>query len=286
MRKHRYSATNIKQIDWSVLPEQTAGERLVLGVDVAKEDFLEALLSRHWPEAGSILDPGRVSLLALLAHYGDPASVRAEAEAAGQLLRHRGRGMLELATVEKLLDSARDTLGVACSEGERHLLQVVASELLRSHQQIQAIERRIDEEVAADATLTRLARVTGPATSLVLEATLGSPLEYPNAGSYLKAMGLNLKERSSGKHKGQLKITKRGPSLARKYHYFVALRWLYKDPIIAGWYRSKVRRDGRLKGKAIVAIMRKLALALWHIARGEAFDSRKLFDARGLGIHA
>jgi len=32
--------------------------------------------------------------------------------------------------------------------------------------------------------------------------------------------------------------------------------------------------------------MRKLALALWHIARGEAFDSRKLFDARSLTIHA
>ena len=31
---------------------------------------------------------------------------------------------------------------------------------------------------------------------------------------------------------------------------------------------------------------RKLALALWHIARGEAFDSRKLFDARSLTINA
>jgi transposase len=109
-------------------------------------------------------------------------------------------------------------------------------------------------------------------------------LEYPNAGSDLKAMGLSLRERSSGKHKGQLKITKRGPSLVRQYHYSVALRWLYKDAVIAGWDRSKIRRDGRLKGKAIVAIMRKLALALWHIARGEAFDSRKLFDVRRLGI--
>jgi transposase len=131
-----------------------------------------------------------------------------------------------------------------------------------------------------------VARVTGKATSLVLESTLGSPLDYPNPGSYLKAMGLNLKERSSGKHKGQLKITKRGSSLARKYHYFVALRWPYKDPIIARWYRNKVRRDGQLKGKAIVAIMRKLARTLWHIARGEVFDSRKLFDVRSLGMNA
>ena len=267
-------------------------QALVAELDLYKDQHqrnlnrLEALLSRHWPEAGSILDLGRVSLLALLADYGDPANIGAEVKSAGQLLRHRGRGMLRQARVERLLDSAQDTLGVACTEGERHLIQVVASELLRSHQQIKAIEQRIGQQVEADATLTRVASVTGPATSLVLEATLGSPLDYPNAGSYLKAMGLNLKERSSGRHKGQLKITKRGPSLARKYHYFVALRWLYKDPIIAGWYHNKVRRDGRLKAKAIIAIMRKLALALWYVARGEAFDSRKLFDARALALQA
>jgi hypothetical protein len=91
-------------------------------------------------------------------------------------------------------------------------------------------------------------------------------------------MGLNLKERSSGKHQGQLKITKRGPGIARKYQYFVALRWLYTDPVIAQWYHNKVRRDGDLKGKAIVAVMRKLALSLWYVARGDRFDSRKLFN--------
>ncbi len=36
---------------------------------------------------------------------------------------------------------------------------------------------------------------------------VGTPVDYPNPHSYLKALGLNLKERSSGKHKGQLKIT-------------------------------------------------------------------------------
>jgi len=32
--------------------------------------------------------------------------------------------------------------------------------------------------------------------------------------------------------------------------------------------------------------MRKLALSLWYVARGEAFDSRKLFDSRTLSIAA
>ena len=44
MKKHRYSATNIKHLDWAQLVEQTADQRLVLGVDVAKEDFFAVLL--------------------------------------------------------------------------------------------------------------------------------------------------------------------------------------------------------------------------------------------------
>ena len=70
----------------------------------------------------------------------------------------------------------------------------------------------------------------------------------------------------------------------RKYHYFTALRWLYQDTVIARWYRNKVRRDGNRKGKAIVAVMRKLALALWYVARGDVFDSRKLFNVRAFAM--
>ena len=131
-----------------------------------------------------------------------------------------------------------------------------------------------------------MASVVGKTTSLVLETTQGTPLDYPNAHSYLKGFGLNLKVRSSGKHVGQLKISKRGPGKARKYLYFSALRWSYQDPVIAAWYQKKVKRDGGIKGKAVTALMRKLALSLWHVARGAAFDSRQLFNVRALDIAA
>ena len=36
------------------------------------------------------------------------------------------------------------------------------------------------------------------------------------------------------------------------------------------------------KGKAIVAIMRKLAKSLWYVARGEPFDPQRLFNIRAL----
>ena len=103
------------------------------------------------------------------------------------------------------------------------------------------------------------------------------PRHFGCARSYLKALGLNLKEKSSGQDHGKLTLTKRGSALARKYLYFAALRLIKSDPVLSAWYRSKV--DPRAKSKTVIAFMRKLAKALWHIARGQRFDARKLVTA-------
>lgn len=247
---------------------------------------LEAQLSRHWPEVLQWLELRTVSLATLIAEYGDPAQVAAQRSAAAEGLRRSSRGLLRAEKIQAVLDSSETTLGVAVTDGERHFLQVLGQELLRTHRALAAVEQRIAQAVNEDTVLTRLASVLGTTTSLVLHTTQGSALNYPAPPSYLKALGLNLKVRSSGKHHGQLKLTKRGSGKARRYLYFAALRWLYSDPVIAAWYQHKVKRDGGLKGKAITAVMRKLARALWHVARGAPFDSSKLFDTRTLGIAA
>ena len=100
-----------------------------------------------------------------------------------------------------------------------------------------------------------------------------------------KALGLNLKEKSSGKHQGALHITKRGPGVTRLFLYLAALRLVQRDPIVKAWYAKKVARQGGIaKNRAVVAVMRKLAKALWHVAGGVAFDSRKLFDVSRLRL--
>jgi hypothetical protein len=49
---------------------------------------------------------------------------------------------------------------------------------------------------------------------------------------------------------------------------------LANDPMVGKWYAAK--KDERAKLKTVIALMRKLPLALWHIARGEKFDAEKL----------
>jgi hypothetical protein len=136
-----------------------------------------------------------------------------------------------------------------------------------------------------------MSAAVGPAAATALIAYVGAPQEYSSARAYEKACGLNLKVRSSGKHEGQLKITKRGPSQVRQLLYLAALRHCRFDDTTRAWYRKRTSYNtGPKKGKmkAVVAVMRKLVRALWRMghdaANPKAFDSTKLFDVRRLSI--
>jgi transposase len=277
---------------WREIPEHRREQQaLVAELDLYQGEHrrnlnrLEALLSRHWPELDRVAELNSAGVLHLIAKYGSPQSVRDERTQAEAFLHQVRRGVANPTLVGAILDSAEASLGLPCTAGERHLLQVLADELLRTRKALGALERRIAERVNRDPQMQLLGKSFGKTTALVLETALGSPLDYPDPHAYIKAMGLNLKERSSGQHKGRLKITKRGPGRARHYLFLSAMRFVQRDPVIRAWYRKKVQRDGRLpRYNALVAVMRKLGMAIWHVARGNPFDSRKLFDCKALGM--
>ncbi len=238
---------------------------------------LEAHLSRHWPEVLGLLELSSVTLSELVAAYGGPAAVAADPVGAEALMRRVGRAGLSEEAIAAVLASAHENLGLPCVAAESDLLQWLAADNNATRRELHAIEQEIQRRVAASAVPARLGNVVGKVSAAVLVAAVGDPQDYPDAASYTKAIGLNLKERSSGKHKGQLKITKRGPAVARFYLYFAALRLIARDPEVRRWYDRQNARPGALKGKTIVTLMRKLAQALWHVGRGATFAVPRLF---------
>ena len=243
---------------------------------------LEAYLARHWPELPSLLGLQSATLLELLMTYGDPDEVVRSAEASRALMRRVGR--LSSNKIDRILASATATIGIAMIAAERRLMQTFAREMRRARQALRAAKQRVEQLSESSPVIRELARPLGVMTAAVLVVEVGDPRHSVAAASYRKAFGLNLKVRSSGKLKGQLRITKRGSSVARQWLYFAVLRLLKKDAVMRAWYERKIQRDGGLKMKALIALMRKLAGALWHVARGQAFDSRKLFDVRRLNL--
>ena len=45
MSKRRYKSEKFKQVNWGLVTERIQGERIVLSVDVAKEDFVASIMN-------------------------------------------------------------------------------------------------------------------------------------------------------------------------------------------------------------------------------------------------
>lgn len=245
---------------------------------------LESRLARHWPELTQLMELTRVTPIALLATYGGPAGlVKARQEAAEEMSRW-SRGWLTEEKIAAVVESAQQTIGVAMNEAELEQVRRLARQIQRVRKQAAAVEKELKQRVKGEASVNAIGNVVGVTTAAVLLAMLGDFRGYESVRALLHAAGLNLKERSSGKYQGQVKITKRGSSTVRRWLFLATLRWIKDDPLARAWFHRKVERNGGVKLKAVVALMRKLLAGLYHTARGATFDSSRLFDVRRLKV--
>lgn len=242
---------------------------------------LEGKLARHWPEVLGLLELDGTTLLEVLIHYQSPAKLAEDGQAAERLAAWGGRFLTE-AKILAVLQSAGTTRGAPVGAGEGYHLGQIAQRLRESRQRLTEHHRALEKRSVGLKAVQVAGSVLGRATMAVLQVEAGDPAGYLWGGAYLKALGLNLVERSSGQQVGRLHISKRGSGRARRWLYLGALRVL-DHPGIARWFAAKVARDGGRKGKAVVAVMRKLALGVHHCCRdGEVFDLEKVFqDRRG-----
>jgi len=247
---------------------------------------LEAVLARHWPEFSAWMDVHRQwSALALLREFQSPAAVALRPRDAEDCLRRASRGALDALVIAGVIDSAKTSLGVPMEPEERALMSELVVEIERHERAEQSLEAEIARVACTDPAFEPLKERLGIAAAAAVIAMLGSPKNYPSARTFLKAMGLNLRTFESGEKKGELSISKRGPSLVRHLLYLTTLRWIQSDPLANAWYVRRGAYSRNAKTAAVVALMRKLVEGVWaSVCKDEPFDSARLFDTRRLAV--
>ncbi len=237
---------------------------------------LEALVARHWPEVVDLLKPSGATLLGALSHWGSPRALGSDPRAA-EVLRRLGGWYLKPAKIGAVVSSARGSLGVRMDRWDVREVQEIAGMIQAQRREVQGCRRELRALSKGYPVIQAQEPAVGLVAACVLWVCLGDARNYPSAGAYRKAMGLNLKEWSSGAYKGRLSLSKRGQRLTRKWLYFAALRWM-KHTAVRGWVARKKQRDQGKGQKAAVAVMRRLALGAWHVAyHGVAFEPERLF---------
>lgn len=275
-------------------PLREQGQRdlraIVKTMDLLDQQFhnsvnrLEGLMARYWPELGEYLDFTRVTFLRLIQRFPGPEQVAAQADLAAQFMRKVGGPLLQEEKIQGVVCSSRKSIGVRMTPEEAEGLRQLAEHTLYMYRALRKAKRQVEETGQKQESVRAMSPVLGKATAALLVAEGGDPRQCGKASQWVKTFGLNLKERSSGKHMGRRRITKRGSGRARRWLFFAALRLIQRDPVVQAWYQRKAGRDGNVKMKAVVAVMRKYVKALWHVAQGMSFDSTRLFDTKKLGL--
>jgi len=189
----------------------------------------------------------------------------------GEEIRKRSMGKFGMREAELLISLARDTVGI--KEGVAGIVLDIQHILV----QLEAVNGFIEEiEAEMKKTLERIpcsARILsmkglGVVTVGRLIGEVGDFTKFRTQSEIMKLAGLDLYEISSGKRKGQRRISKRGRSLLRKILYNAAVGTIRKNGIMCGYYASLIGR-GMKRTSALIVIAKKLLRIIHAMMRDD-----------------
>jgi transposase len=186
-------------------------------------------------------------------------------------IRRRSMGKFGVKEAEALINLARTTVGIR--EGVAGIVLDIQHILV----QLEAVNAFIDEiDTEMKKALDRipyssrilLIKGLGVVTVGGLIGEVGDFSKFRTQSEIMKLAGLDLFEISSGKRKGQKRISKRGRSLLRKILYNAAVGTVRKNGIMCGYYERLIAR-GMVRTSALIVVAKKLLRIIHAMLRDD-----------------
>lgn len=264
-----------------VIPEGASAElrRLTQGRERAVErrtmlvNQVHSLVSIVFPEfLWVIKDIKTKTAQYLLKHCPRPQDiVGLGCEGLEAILKRISRGRMREDRAEALYKAAVNTVGVKEGQGGMvfEIKQLVEG-IEETGRLIDEIEEKMREylkEIPYSRCMLSIQGV-GEVTVAGLIGEVGDFTKYRTIAEITKLAGLDLFEVSSGKHKGERHISKRGRPLMRKLLFYAAINVVREGRIMHERYERYLQR-GMPRMKALTAIARKLLGILFALARDQ-----------------
>lgn len=265
-----------------VIPEGTAAElrRLTQARErslqrrTALLNQLQELVFVIFPEFLQVMrDMKTKSARYLLMHHPTPQDiVTLGIEPLAAALKRVSRGILGRARAGRLYEAAQLSVGI--QEGRssivleiREILCAIENSELFITQAQRDIGRRLRQIPYSHLILSM--KGIGVITLGGIIGEVGDFTKFHSISELVKHAGLDLYEISSGKHKGQRHISKRGRALLRKLLFFAALCTVRKGGIMHEHYQRYLA-NGMKKIMALVAVARKLLGIMFALVRDQS----------------
>jgi transposase len=122
----------------------------------------------------------------------------------------------------------------------------------------------------------------GAITAGIILGQTGSFKNYSNFKKIEKLAGLDLVEKSSGKHYGLKEISKRGRDMLRYALYLIAIVAIAKNKEIRAVYREKLEQ-GKNKMSVVTAIMVKILRVMFALVKNKSeYEGSKLYQVKNV----
>lgn len=206
----------------------------------------------------------------LLRYYPTPQDiVKYGREPLALSLKRISRGQLGEQRAQALYECAIGSVGL--KEGQESILfeiRNILAILKTSDCFIAEVEKKMSDylkQIPYSKFILSLKGI-GEITTAGLIGEVGDFRQFKTVSEINKLAGFDLFEISSGKHKGERHISKRGRPLMRKLLFFAAINVVRKGGILHETYQRYLQR-GMEKMKALIAIARKLLRVIYALVR-------------------
>ena len=235
---------------------------------------LQQLVFMLFPEFKKVIKDIKCKTpLYLLKKYPTPEAISVlDKHVLGEEMRKQSRGRLRESHADMLINLAQNTVGIkegasGLSMDIRHIL--VQLEMLKNL--IVEIEGEMEMALGRIPYSSKLLSIKGLGVVSVagIIGEIGDFKKFKTRSEIMKLAGLDLYEISSGKMKGQRRISKRGRSLLRKILYYAAIQTIRKNGILHDYY-TRLTDRGMKRMMALVAVSRKLLGIIYAIVRDDS----------------
>lgn len=246
---------------------------------------LQAILDEYFPEFKDVFKniTGKAALW-VLRHCPFPGIILSTytVEELAEKLKEASSNRVGLKRAKKLYETARESIAVTEGlKGAKIKLETCLDEIEFYKTQIEKTEKAMAETLKQIDIAENLLSI--PGIGLVTVASflgeIGNIDKYNHWKQIQTLGGLNFTEESSGDHKGQTKISKRGRPELRNLLYQASLTLVAKNKEFKALYHYFLTRpQNPLKKKqALVAISLKLLRVMFGLAKKkENYDSQKV----------
>jgi len=226
-----------------------------------------SLLDRLFPELlSSFSKTISPSCLALLSQAPTPSKVLAMGEEKLAALLHKASGgNLKPTRAKEIMTKAANSVGVP-SQAMEEAVTLLLDQINLIDSQLTTLARRItDLYEEAGLYFTTIAGV-GTLSAASILAEFGSITRFAQAKQMVAFAGIDPKLRNSGRHQGQVHISKRGARYLRRALYLACQVVVRNDDYFHSVYQRH-RDNGKSHKQAIIAVMNRFIHVLYAIWR-------------------